>query len=284
MREKNRIKIALLALLTLLPPQTALAEQSLHVAGMDVAAWLPKGNLHDKPVVIFSHGFHGCNTQSRFLMEALAEDGYAVFAPNHKDASCKHFLRAWRQKPDLPFRNASRWSESTYRERGRDIQRLLDALPKDTRYRRLDWQHVGLAGHSLGGYTVLALAGAWPDWQDSRVHAVLALSPYSAPFVAQETLGNISVPVMYQGGTRDSGITPVIDQEGGAYDQTHPPKFFVEFEGAGHFAWTDLRDSYHDSINAYSLAFFDRYLKDKPLPLDMAHLSKDAYVFHMREK
>ena len=32
-----------------------------------------------------------------------------------------------------------------------------------------------LAGHSLGGYTVLALAGAWPSWKLANVRAVLAL-------------------------------------------------------------------------------------------------------------
>jgi hypothetical protein len=37
--------------------------------------------------------------------------------------------------------------------------------------------------------------------------------------------------------------------------------FDVELDGAGHFAWTDLNRTYISSINAYSVAFFDAYLK-----------------------
>jgi len=49
--------------------ENAIAQQKLHIAGLDVAAWIPS---HDTPgpwpIIIFSHGFHGCNTQSIFLM------------------------------------------------------------------------------------------------------------------------------------------------------------------------------------------------------------------------
>ena len=71
----------------------------------------------------------------------------------------------------------------------------------------MDWDHFGLVVHSLGGYTVLALGGGWKSWKLSGVKAVLALSPYSAPFTVSHTLGDIHIPVMYQGGTLDAGIT-----------------------------------------------------------------------------
>jgi len=35
----------------------------------------------------------------------------------------------------------------------------------------------------------------------------------------------------------------------------------VEFDGAGHFAWTNLNRRYQTSIEAYGVAFFDAYLK-----------------------
>jgi hypothetical protein len=35
----------------------------------------------------------------------------------------------------------------------------------------------------------------------------------------------------------------------------------VEFDGAGHLAWTDLNKRYQEVIDAYCVAFFDRYLK-----------------------
>jgi pimeloyl-ACP methyl ester carboxylesterase len=95
---------------------------------------------------------------------------------------------------------------------------------------------------------------------------VLALSPYAQPFVVHRTLAGIDAPVMYQGGTLDMGITPFIIRSGGAYDQTPAPKYFVEFNGAGHLAWTDMRATYHDAMVEYARAFFDRYLKGKPFP------------------
>lgn len=238
------------------------------VAGLKVAVWLPdKSTPGTWPIIIFSHGFHGCSQQSTFLTKALAASGYAVFAPDHRDAACRD-LSAWATRPAVPFRDAQRWDETTFADRAHDVERLLDALSKDPRYHSppFDWQHVGLIGHSLGGYTVLSIGGAWGHLKDPRVKAVLALSPYSSPFIEHQTLGGIDAPVMYQGGTLDFGITPFIDKANGAYDQTPAPKYFVEFDGAGHFAWTDLRDTYHAAIIDYSRAFLDRYLKGKPFP------------------
>jgi hypothetical protein len=52
------------------------------------------------------------------------------------------------------------------------------------------------------------------------------------------------------------GITPALRKAMGAYDLSPMPKYYVELKGAGHFAWTDLRHTFHDPIVAYSLAFW----------------------------
>jgi len=67
--------------------------------------------------------------------------------------------------------------------------------------------------------------------------------------------------VMYQGGTRDLGVTPWVSKPQGAYDQSPAPKYFVEFDKAGHAAWTNLTSTAHDGIVAYSLAFMNHYVK-----------------------
>jgi len=239
------------------------SERPLTVAGLSVTTWSQDATSGaQRPVVIFSHGFHGCATQSRFLMEALADAGYIVFAPNHHDATCGDGASSWAAKPELSFRRAGQWSDATYRDRADDIRRLIDALKTDERFRgRLDWSRIGLAGHSLGGYTVLGLGGAWPPWTIAGVKAILALSPYSAPYVDHKTLGQMTIPVMYQGGTRDLGISPTLRKSLGAYDQSRAPKYYVEFDKAGHFAWTNLVNTAHDGIVAYSVAFLDRYVK-----------------------
>jgi predicted dienelactone hydrolase len=126
------------------------------------------------------------------------------------------------------------------------------------------------------------VAGGWPSWKGARIKAVLALSPYSAPFMRQHTLSQVQVPVMYQGGTRDPGITPSLKKGNGAYEQTPGPKYYVEFKGATHFAWTDLSNAYRGIITAYSIAFLDQYLKDKPFPQALASPIEGISAFRMQ--
>ncbi len=272
--------------------RTADALTEIDIAGRHVVIWKPAGKAlaEGYPVILFSHGFVSCAQQSMALTEGLAQAGYFVLAPNHRDAACgpsgrrRHFEKLstlWSQKP---FIEPGAWSDATYRDRRDDLEAILDAVLKERTYQGIpiDPNRVGLAGHSLGGYTVLGLAGAWPSWKDSRVKAVLALSPYCTPYMRKGDLGRLSVPVMYQGGTLDIGLTPFVRRRGGAYDLTSTPKFFVEFDGAGHLAWTNLSKSYQPLILEYARAFFDRCLKgvddplarllDRPWPQDISDL------------
>lgn len=254
----------LTSLCLLLSATAAAAEQHVKLAGLDVTVWSDAAVANERqPVLLFSHGFRGCATQSRFLMEAFARAGYIVFAPNHRDASCGRGNRP--EKPNASFRTPEAWTDAVFRDRADDLRRLRDAIGADERFAsRADLGRVGLVGHSLGGYTVLGMAGAWPAWKLEGFRAVLALSPYSQPFVVQRTLGGLSVPVMYQGGTRDVGITPAIHKTRGAYEQSPAPKYFVDFEGATHFAWTNVGLVARQSIVDYSVAFLDRYVKGAP--------------------
>jgi predicted dienelactone hydrolase len=255
--------MTIVAALTSILACPARAEEHLTIAGLRVVVWSPPaGGGAKSPIVIFSHGFHGCATQSRFLTEALARAGYLVFAPDHRDATCDGGSATWRDRAEEPFTKVELWSDAVYRDRAEDIRRLVEALKADPRWTgRADWGHLALAGHSLGGYTVLGLAGAWPSWRLDGVKAVLALSPYDQPFLAKKTLGGLLAPVMYQGGTRDLGITPSVRRPGGGYDQSPAPKYFVEFDRAGHLAWSDFPSEAHAGIVAYARAFLDRYLK-----------------------
>jgi hypothetical protein len=108
---------------------------------------------------------------------------------------------------------------------------------------------------------------------------VLALSPYTQPYGKHDTMGGLAAPVMYQGGTLDFGITPELHKSMGSYDRSPAPKYYIEFQGAGHFAWTDLRSTFHESVDAYSVAFMDRYVKGAAAAEVLTRKLPDVAIF-----
>src|SRR5271170_1733270 len=106
-------RFLLSCLLAAAPLLAADSATHISISGREVAIWKPAGAAPalGYPVVVFSHGFGGCNTQSVFLMEALASAGYLVVAPNPAAAGCGRAHRAgsggWR--PEEPFQKAQAW-------------------------------------------------------------------------------------------------------------------------------------------------------------------------------
>ncbi len=248
-----------------------------------VAADAPASAICGKPapLVVFSHGDLGCGLQSIAFTEELARHGYVVAAPDHADALLCHIAGPPlppRQRPPQPnLFKPETWSDATFRDRRDDIAATIDGLLADKEFRQvIDAQSIGAAGHSLGGYTMVGMAGGWPEWTDARIRAVLALSPYVLPFQVRKTLASIHVPLMYQGGTLDIGITPFLKGPAGAFQAANPPAYFVELKNAGHFAWVNCGNARTTAaclsaktnfrlIDEYGIGFFDRYLKHKPV-------------------
>lgn len=261
----HRLRHISLALgLTAIAVRAQAQDRIITLAGRTVAVWEGKGNgTTPAPMLFFSHGLGGCETGSSFLKSSLASHGYWVFAPRHADALCG--IRRG-TAPAVPFGSPAEWSDATYVGRANDILAIHGALQANAAYARaLDFSRVGYVGHSLGGYTVVGLAGGWSAWGKAPgVRAVLALSPYIEPFVRHGTMSGITVPIMFQGGTADEGITPHVTRRGGAYDSAPAPKYLVVFKGARHSAWGDRRNASHDGISAYALAFLDRYVRGMP--------------------
>jgi dienelactone hydrolase len=235
------------------------------------------------PLVVFSHGFDGCGTQLVYFTEELARHGYVVVAPDHRDSGCKvdrAFPRFRIRRAETAFRSPGEWSDKNFADRRDDVLRVVRELLSNPELGpRIDPGRLGIAGHSLGGYTALGLAGGWSAWKDSRFRAVAVFSPYAQPFVFHGGLGGISAPLMFQGGTRDIYGTLAVKRVGGAFDSARAPKIFVELEGAGHFVWSMLQCGRGSTIaeclaanrdgspgipalvNRYAIAFFDTYLK-----------------------
>jgi predicted dienelactone hydrolase len=262
-RDARRLCGALgLALLLVCAPAFAAREETGRIGGVDVVVWMPSRASDERlAVIVFSHALYMCPTQSRYLTRAIADAGYVVIAPLHADSTCRFSL--WPSVWRMSGKPSPLWNDSDYRDRADDIRNVVAALPDDARYgKRVDIARLGLVGHSLGGYTVLGLGGAWPSWRLQGVRAIVALTPYSLPFDHSEGLRHLSAPTMYQAGELDPVFTVPLERSG--YARTPHPKYLVEMAAASHMAWTDLGVSSRDTIVDYAIAFLDHYVRDEP--------------------
>jgi len=265
-----------------------------------VAADAPPAPCPRVPLVLFSHGLGGCALQSTFVTEELARHGYVVAAPDHADAVCAigtDELKFGNMRTDKSLLDPQSWNDRSEIGRLNDLRTVIRLVANDPQLARIaDTTRIGAVGHSLGGYTVLGMAGGWPAWKTPAVKAVLVFSPYVAPFIAQGALARLAVPVMYQGAVLDWGMTPSLEGPNGAYAMTAPPKFLVKLNGGTHLEWTNLLCADQPNVVAclkakpnaglisrYGIEFLDRYLKGKPgAALTAPGRGLNSYQFELR--
>jgi predicted dienelactone hydrolase len=102
------------------------------------------------PLILLSHGTGGSAIQMAWLGTALARAGFIAVAVNHPGNNSTAALTA--EGFVLPW------------ERATDLSDVLDGMLADPELgSRIDSSRVGAAGFSIGGYTVLELAGARTD-------------------------------------------------------------------------------------------------------------------------
>lgn len=116
-----------------------------------------------KALILLSHGISGTETGHSVLAQALARNGYLVAALRHPGDN-------WQDRALM-----EKGPERYFVERPRQASRVIDAILADPAWKAriaTDSQgpRVGALGHSAGGYTVLALAGARPDLSRMRKH------------------------------------------------------------------------------------------------------------------
>lgn len=104
------------------------------------------------PLLLLSHGTGGSADDLDWLASALAEHGYIVAGVNHPGNNALEPL--------------TREGFVLWWERATDLGEVLDAMLGDKTFGpHIDPARIGAIGYSLGGYTVLELAGARTDLQ-----------------------------------------------------------------------------------------------------------------------
>jgi len=112
-----------------------------------VAPGAPVSTAPLKGLILISHGTGGHELGHHNLATRLAADGYLVAAPRHPGDN-------WEDRSMIA-------SGRYFSERPRQVSRVLDALLAHPEWgARIPAGRIGAVGHSAGGYTVLALAGA----------------------------------------------------------------------------------------------------------------------------
>jgi predicted dienelactone hydrolase len=169
------------------------------------------------PVVLLSHGSGGSPLGHRDLATRLARDGFVVVAPT--------------QIGDSVGRTEGCEAGRSLLDRPRQARAALDTALADPRFAaHADPARLGMVGFSAGGYTILVLAGARPDfalaaaycrdhpgdrgscgngdptrrsavlpaWQpprEERLKAIVLMDPLAIPFDA-EALAAVRMPVL----------------------------------------------------------------------------------------
>jgi predicted dienelactone hydrolase len=203
------------------------------------------------PVAIFSHGHQAFPEASGFLMGHLASHGWVVVAPEHTGNT---------------FLDGDDRETPIYYQRPLDLSATLDHV---LAWPDVDAEHVVAMGHSFGGYTLFAAAGARYDaaliaacldgsdtsaycstmtaseaealqagFSEPRVDAWIPMAPGDFRLFGDAGLSGLSAPVLLMTGSVD----PRTGADAAPYwaaldrgDNRH-----VSITGGGHQTFTDF--------------------------------------------
>lgn len=196
------------------------------------------------PLILFSHGLGGNLDAGTIWAQAWAQDGFAIIHLQHA-GSDSGILRTGGLRRAM--------SGEQLRARALDVRFVLDELGRRPRegacdLRRLDVNRIGMAGHSFGAQTTLAVAGTtYPmvgrGLADKRVRAAIAFSPQPAAQQPDATaFGSITMPFFSVTGTKDAvpWLTSVPAEDRQRPFRAMPPgnKYLLVMDGADHAAFS----------------------------------------------
>lgn len=253
------------------------------------------------PVIVFSHGAGGSQSCCEALTRHWATYGYVTLQPTHDDSTVQ---RRNAGEEDINFLKAVRDAlkkPAFWQSRPQDISFVLNSLPALQKRipalaGKMDAEHIGVGGHSMGAFTADAIAGALVDlpghpamnFADPRVKAVVLLSPQGpGEFgLTDHSWDRVTLPLLSMTGSLDLGAgNQGPEWKKIPFERSQPgAKYHVFIDGANHMSFISAktilpgRAAQGDSIlgytNAASLAFWDAYLKADPAAKN--YLQSDA--------
>jgi fermentation-respiration switch protein FrsA (DUF1100 family) len=179
------------------------------------------------PLIVFAHGFLALPSTYSALLDYWARAGFVVAAPIFPDTSARsphpEETGIVHQPADVSFVISSLLAQS--RNRSSPLWGLISP------------QAIGVAGHSDGGDTVVAL-GYNSCCQDRRVKAVADLSGAEWPGFPPSWFQSGGPPLLVVQGSDDDVNLPEDSKE--IYESDPGPKYFLSLLGGGH--WSPYSD------------------------------------------
>ncbi|MFY9823361.1 MAG: acetylhydrolase [Thermoanaerobaculia bacterium] len=247
-----------------------------------VKIYYPEKGQGPFPVIVFSHGLGGSRNGYEYLGRHWASHGYVSVHVQHLGSDDA----VWRES-ERPARNLAQAAADPRiaLERPQDVHFALDRVTamnhEDTPLKgRLDLREIGMAGHSFGAWTTLAVAGQRLGFRqetslaDPRVKAAIAMSaPTPRRGDLDRAYGKINLPVLHMTGTLDD--SPIGDTKAAErripFDHIQAPgQYLVTFQGGDHMIFAGARrragkgekdPRFRDLILQGTTAFWDAYLK-----------------------